>query len=247
MNCIEFETAAERAVETRQPASAMMLEHQSTCSDCRQAWERQRQLDGVIAAWKSVRSRVDLADAVLDQLSRPDTGFDWDSDLPNNSEHYDSEHGLAVVPSSRTLATSRRASRSGLLVLGASAACLAIAILFTAFNSSDPHQLASRSQPVPNQRIHSDVSLDMSTSLTSVISDLQSEYRDVASETTAMAREMVDGITQPVEMSSLTTTDAVDLRPISKDVGRMLQPIGDGVESAFGFLWQALPREIPAG
>lgn len=247
MNCIEFETAAERVVETRQSPSSGMTEHLSSCAGCRQIWERQQQLDSAIAAWKIAQPRINLANAVLNELARPASILDRELDFTDIPVHHASEPGSVVTRASLNTNVPQVPSRSSPLPLLATAACLVIAILFAmSFSSNDRHELASRQNVVPATQVDAELPLDMSETLTAVISDLRSEYRDVATETTAIAREMVGGISPSVEMSPLAT-DAAELLRDSKDFVRMFSPIGDGVESALGFLWQALPSEIPAG
>jgi len=251
MNCIEFEAAVEHAVETREPLAPTMLEHTSTCTDCRQFWEVQQQLDAVIVAWRSAKPPVELVGAVLVELAKP-FGADSLRRIESRLEQ-DDLWANEVISGSRTNAiqapsATTRKSQSGHLAMASVAACVAFAVVFaTQFSGQDRHELARAPQTRMIDRNDVNAPVDVSSTLTAVFSDLRSEYREMASETTSVAREMVNAIPHRVPVSALPVRDEIDLRPNPSDVVRMWQPIGSRVESALGFLWQAIPSEVPSG
>lgn len=272
MNCTEFEVALERAVETREPLATTTLEHVANCAACREIWEAQQRLNAAIVAWKFAVPPTGLADAVLAKLaweddSHAESSSFWEGEaLAEPSSSWEGEapaepssplkatvqppvqrvsplHGSAGASPSRN-----REARSGLLVMATVAACLVVAVVFTAQFSRNPnHNLAQNIRFQPVNSIGSDLPVDVTGTLTTVMSDLQTEYREMANETTAMAWDMVSGIPHPVSVSTIPISDDIELLPKSDDMVRILQPIGNGVESALGFLWKAIPGEVPPG
>lgn len=283
MNCIEFELAAEHAIETRDPLSPAASEHLSACAVCRQSWELQQQLDVVIDAWRLVQPSASMTDAVLMELASPagrvdnPTAGEWEEDLgplplgtlpgepeiPGTWDERLSAPSFGMRPaigqvtgpiSSRfttpgqsTTANSQKV-RSGTVAMIAVAACMVIAgMLMTRLGRVDVNEL-SRTRGIGSIEVaKSDPPLDLSGTLTEVFSDLKSEYREMADDTRSMARDMVSAIPYRVEVSAFPESDKIELLPDSSEMVRILQPIGSRVETAFGFLWNAIPKEIPPG
>jgi hypothetical protein len=263
MNCIEFEGAMELSVETRQPLEPAALNHTLDCENCRSEWDIHRQLDTVIEVWRSevglqavsgltdqqlkaLASTVhpatlpaDLCDLVLAEFKMPPVRH-RSSEL-NVGDHQQ----LAVCSISKESDSPRR---SGLLAIASVAACLFLAVIFATNqprrNSVELAQLAP--PPVIEQPIAS-TPLDVSQTLTAVFSDIRSEYREMASETTSVARDLVNVFPQHVTVPFQASHNELELRPTSGDVVRIWRPISSQVESALGFLWQAVPSEVPAG
>ena len=98
-----------------------------------------------------------------------------------------------------------------------------------------------------DQSISANSPIDLPLTLTEVFSDLRSEYRDLASETTSVARDLVNGLPVRVEVPVRPQPDVVVFGPTANDVGRIWRPIGSRVESALSFLWQTVPSEVPSG
>lgn len=247
MNCTEFEIAAQRAVETRNSLAQPAVEHLATCADCRQAWELQRWLNETIDVWRMVQPSMGLADAVLAELATSggsDGSHSWDSD----DSHSAASTGAQGRTVSRSTSAAGRQNRSAAFAMVAVAACLVIAALFASqFGGNAGHELARTGRGQKAEVAQSDARLDVSRTLTEVFSDLKTEYREMANETTAIAREMVIAFPQRVDISALPQSSTTELLPDSSDMVRMLEPIGSRVESAFGFLWNAIPSELPSG
>lgn len=254
MNCIEFESAVERAVETRMPLPSALLEHAARCAECQKLWEQQRQLDEAITAWRSVMPRKSLADAVLAELALP-VRLDNQDVLDDFAICDESEISLVdLKPQSFAMpvrSATEAKQRSGLLALTSVAACMIVAVVFTsqyARRDLDPARNLASERPKSQSDLKVvESNVDVSSTLTAVFSDLQSEYRGMADETTAVAREMVNAIPHPIAVSVLPDSDPISLHPNPDDLGRMWKPIGAGVESAFGFLWQTVPSQVPSG
>ena len=263
MNCIEFEAALELSVETRQPLEPAALNHTLNCDNCRSEWEIYRQLDTAIDAWRSeigIQGLTSLTDQQLKALASTVHPATLPADLGDlvlaeltmspimlgSSESNVGDHQQFALCSKRKNFESQR--RSGVLAIACVAACLFLAVIFATNqagrNSGELVHISP--SPVVEQPIASTL-LDVSQTLTAVFSDIRSEYREMASVTTSVARDLVNVFPQPVTVPFQASHDEVELRPTSGDVVRIWRPISSQVESALGFLWQAVPSEVPAG
>ena len=138
--------------------------------------------------------------------------------------------------------------RSGILAVASVAACLVLAVIFATNQAGRSSVDLARVSPTPPiEQPITFTPLDVSQTLTAVFSDIRSEYREMASETTAVARDLVNVFPQHVSVPFQASHDELELRPTSGDVVRIWRPISSQVESALGFLWQAVPSEVPAG
>ena len=247
MNCTEFKTAVERAAEIREPLTPDALAHVSTCSECRSVLAIDQQLDAVIAAWRHAEPPTKLVDAVLAELSNPL----WQDDLQEINELSKIEDEELVTVGQSIESTPRRRNRSRVLVIASLSVCLLIAVVSIGLYSGarSPHlgDLAQATHLGDSDPSLADSSMDVSETLVELLFDLQSEYREMATETTSAAREMVNAIPQRVSASMMPDPDEIDLLPSSSDVRRMWKPIGNRVGTAFSFLWQTVPSEVPSG
>jgi hypothetical protein len=238
MNCIEFEAALEYQIESRMEIDPLTMEHVGQCPQCQIAWQIHQQLDAAIVAWRPVEASAGLVDKVLAELmaAMPDL-----QTVRTTGDR---------VTSSRQIETSRTSLAFGhrSTALVASAACLMMAVVFLT-------QLERRELPGIVRRSHSSgrkvevaqAPLDVSLTLSEVLSDLRSEYHEMATETKSAAMELVNGIPRQIEIPRGPDADEILVRPISSDVSRIWRPIGSRVETALGFLWQSLPTEVPSG
>ncbi len=266
MNCIEFEAALELSVETRQPLEPAAVKHTLNCDNCRSEWEIHRQLDTVIDAWRSeigiqvVAGLTDqqlkalastvhpatlpagLCDLVLAELTKPALTHGPAKPVAIGYQH-SSPKALRSKPKNSDLPR-----RSGALAIASVAACLFLAVIFATNQAGrDSRELVKVAPPTFVEQPIASVPLDVSQTLTAVFSDIRSEYREMASETTSVARDLVSVFPQHVSVPFQASHDEVELRPTSGDVVRIWRPISSQVESALGFLWQAVPSEVPAG
>ena len=225
MNCSELEDAIDQCVETHQSLSVSAQSHIADCAECRAVWERFQILDTAIVAWRPVKQSAGLVDAVLAELAAP----------------------VVVTVKATVPSDKRRAVRSSTAALFSVAVCLCIAILVFVQKPVIVDGLARTNHSTTIETVTNDLPLSVSQTLTSVLSDLRSEYRELANETTSAARELVSSIPHSVSVS--LTTDSIDTDPLptSEDVARAWKPFGRGVEHALGFIWNAVPSEIPSG
>ena len=270
MNCIEFESALEFSIETRLPLEHLAVNHILDCDRCRSEWEIRCQLDTAIDEWRSdvgiqavadltdqqlsslanamhpTIPPVDLCDLVLAELLEP--AITYGVAKPNLTGHQ-------LLPQ-RGLRTKSKGPdiqrRSGFLAVVAVAACLMLAVIFATNQADrDSAELVRVSPPSDIEKSATPTApptpLDVSQTLTAVLSDIRSEYREMASETTSVARDLVNALPQHVTVPFPASRDEVELTPTSGDVVRIWRPISSPVESALGFLWQAVPSEVPAG
>ena len=222
MNCIEFEAELENQVETRCAITLAAMEHASQCPECRVAWQIHQQLEVAIAAWQPVEGSSDLSDRVLMQLQMKDPGAFSNASVP---------------------ASNRKFS-----VLVATVVCLLIVIVHLKdFSGNHSNQLAQRSPTTVRETDVSNPQLDVSETLSEVFSDLRSEYREIASETRSAAMDLVNRLPGQMDIFIPAERDDVVVPSTTNDVSRFWAPIGSRVETALGFLWQAVPAEIPSG
>ncbi len=263
MNCIEFEAALEISVEMRLPLEPAALNHTLNCDHCRSEWEIHCQLDSAIDAWrwnagiqavggladhqlKALASTVhlvtppsDLCDLVLAELTMSPVSLgSFKSDAR--------DHQQLALRSKPKNSDSR--SRSGFLAVASAAACVVLTVIFATNRAGrSSAELARVSTPPAIEQPTNPTSLDVSKTLTAVLSDIRSEYREMANETTSVARDLVNVFPQHVTVPFPSSPNEVELHPTSGDVVRIWHPISSQVESALGFLWQAVPSEVPAG
>ncbi|MEI8021487.1 MAG: hypothetical protein WCH39_24975 [Schlesneria sp.] len=242
------------------------LKHTLECESCRREWEIHCQLDTVIDAWRSeigIQALTGLTDqqmkafaAGIDPASLPaglrdsvlaeliDPALTRGLSQPDAGTH----HGLPRTAIHSKSEDSDSLRRSGILAVASVAACLALAVIFATNQARRSSFDLARVSPAPAIEQPITVTpLDVSQTLTAVFSDIRSEYREMASETTAVARDLVNVFPQHVSVPFQATHDELELHPTSGDVVRIWRPISSQVESALGFLWQAVPSEVPAG
>ncbi|WP_010586445.1 hypothetical protein [Schlesneria paludicola] len=258
MNCVEFESAVESAVEERQPLAEHVFEHASACAQCRTRLSLEYQLDLAIESWRSNEQPSEgFVDRILAELSQP--VWNDDSDLDDILATHDAsqlELASPTLPSNPKMETAvapeaieKAVRRSHQMALSSVVACLLLVAVTMSFLSNVQHGTFNglltfhRMQPLTHDEL---AMLDVSDTIAEVFSDLKSGYREMASETSVAAREIVEAIPD-MAAPPLPAADDLDLLPDSSDMKRLWRPIGSRVSTALGFLWQTVPSEIPAG
>lgn len=255
MNCKEFETAFEAAIERRSTLESTFVQHIGTCLNCRTVWQRQQSLDAAIAAWKEIQPPVGLDDAVLADLARSPNLTDLDclAPLTSSDELSDLRQlGYAQPPRPVRLAQTRNQTGfGGLLVVASSVACVVVIVTFAQMFSRTP--LGRELEDMANfNRIRSDqiagtnLPRDYSKAMTEVMSEFKTEYDDFATETSAAVFAIADAMS-PRSDAAVTQADGnSDLVPQASDAVKIWQPFGSRVKTAFGFLRLALPSQGPS-
>ena len=229
MNCTEFEAALASSVETRQPLTTTAREHVTVCTECRIDFDVQQQLNAVIDVWRPVAPPLLLVSAVLSELAMQ------------------SAAGIPSVAIAAERPTSRRI-QSGRLAIASVATCLVLALVIGSRQTGrNPADLAQVRLPQRADRISADEPLDVAETLTAVFSGLRSEYREMANDTTGVARELANALPQHVTIPAIPVRDEFERPRVAGNVARMWSPIGSRVENALGFLWQAVPGDVPSG
>jgi|GEM_PF-5714293 hypothetical protein len=239
MNCIEFESAMERAIELRQPLAATTLEHTMTCAACRRNWELQRQLEIAIAAWRLTQPPAKFTEAVMADVLQPAMAVDSvDDDLIADNDW----HMVAVR------SNPRYARRSARLLLVSPVACLLIAFLLMTFFSEKPSRLqvddmVEAAQNRSEKFVAVGSPPDVSATISEVFTDFRSEYDDVASDTRLAAIDVVKSIPPRVAMSIPDEPNETETSLDHEHSGRVWHPISNRVKVAMGFLWQIVPSD----
>lgn len=234
MNCSEFEKELEQLVETRgESLPEPALAHLERCADCRLLHREHQLINIAIAKWRPVEIPASLLESVMNQviderLSRP----------------------IPAAPSA--------ASRRGWFPVAA-IACLLVIIgvgIGLRPDSNDP-TLAQNGNPPPlRSGPDRGAPVEVATSMAAVLDDLTTEYRGLAADTTATARELAVVIpTAPaipwgdLSVSNIASkSTVVDQDPESAtgvtEIGRT---IGTQITQAMDFLWTSVPAEVPRG
>lgn len=263
MSCFEFESAIEHAVESRTLLDDRAVAHAKSCDACQSVLLRNQHLDVIVNTWQLFQPPANLVDLVLDDLATPiwmdaaQLSADLtESDLWESAE-FQIRPAPVVSPVSLKPAHAvnpvykERSAKSGILAVSALAACLMMfgMVLMNSKKSlevgEDAFAKAAARRWARSNR--SDVQYDVSTTLAEVFSGIQSEYREMASETQTAAREIANSISYPAAPPVITEPENIELLPDAEDVGRILKPIGSRVATALDFLWQAVPSEASAG
>ena len=171
--------------------------------------------------------------------------FSWGKDSTNVAEI---QPARSVSPQPLVAATPRA---DGIAVLVA-AACLLFAVMITSQPSNRRLSPIPKVTVVPPQQLTEPVGVDVSETLTAVLSDLQAEYQEMATETSSAASDLAKVI--PIGANPLSHyvpeqpyPEDFKIRPTSVDAARIWRPISTKVETALGFLWNTVPSQVPAG
>ena len=239
MNCSEFSEELQQLVETRGDSpSESAVAHIRECSSCRQQWRDHLLLTVALRAWTPIANSPSLVDGVLDRLR-------------------------TTVPNSP--------AKSGELrrwpVVATVAACLItlIAIGITRLPKDRNMARIERSQPVLIAPVHppatpnTNESVGVASSMVAVLEDLRTEYREIAEETRASAREFAETIPSSnvspwtefilpeVPGNQVTTIQQPVDTPPRGAVSVISRSIGSQIGEAMDFLWVAVPDGVPKG
>ncbi len=247
MNCSEFDIELEQLVEARGGTlTERAVAHAAACAGCRQRWCDQRLIDAALRAWRPVRSPASLTESVLGQFFEERT-------RPAGSPH----------------TITRSEARMGWMAVSAAAACL-LAVLGIgmatrpgALDRSHAQQLGLQPPRMSQPPAHVSASVEVASSMAAVLNDLRTEYRELAAETSATAREFAvvlretpaapwadlglsDTGSKPVGSTDHSAGNVVDKAPQGA-VSVIGRSIGTQIGQAMDFLWVAVPESVPHG
>ena len=231
MNCSEFETALDELVEARGgQLSDATVEHRQSCPACTQLWRGHCLLDAAVKLWRPVEVPAALTDLVLRSLR--------------------DESPLSPLKRIEREVASPQA-RSGRWVVAATAACLALACLFAVRNGDVGRDRPLAHAPVARSddstTLANGAPVEVSESVVALLADLKAEYRGLADETTATARDLVAVLPQPVAWPTAALTSGDGDQPPSTPASDIGRSIGDQIGQAIGFLWHSVPSGEPSG
>ncbi len=240
MNCSEFSEELQQLVESRGNApSESAVAHARECRSCHQQWRDHLLLSAALRAWAPVADSPSLVDGVLARLST--TVSD-----PVAKSGPDSRRWPAVATVAVCLIT--------LIAIGISR------------RPEDRNQARiERSHPAqlgpipPSADPGTNESVGVASSMVAVFEDLRTEYREIAEETRASAREFAVTIPSPSvspwtefvlpevpETPVRTVQQPVDTTPQGA-VSVISRSIGSQIGEAMDFLWVAVPDGVPKG
>ncbi len=240
MNCSEFSEELQQLVENRGGSpSESAVAHISECRSCRQQWRDHVLLTVALRTWTPIANSPSLVDGVLDRLS---------TTAPNTP--------------AKSGADSRRWP-----VVATAAACLITLIAIGITRRPEDRNMArsERSQPAliepahPPANPNTNESVGVASSMVAVLEDLRTEYREIAEETRASAREFAVTIPSPnvspwaefvlpeVPGTQVTTVQQPVDTPPRGAVSVISRSIGSQIGEAMDFLWVAVPDGVPKG
>lgn len=227
MNCSGFETALNELADSRgRQLPPEATEHCQSCRACTQLWQEHCLLNAAVRLWRSVEVPLSLADGVLQNLR---------GESPRSSLD---RIELEVV--------SKPQARSGRWAVAATAACLAMACLFAVRSGNVGHDrpaALSKSSSTPTNA----VPVEVSESVVALLADLKAEYRGIADETTATARDLASVLPQSMTWPAPVLTNGDADESTSAPASEIGRSIGDQIGQAIGFLWQSVPSGEPSG
>ncbi len=231
MNCSEFETALQALVEVHgNPLSDAAAAHRQSCPACARLWRDHCLLDAAVTLWRPVEPPAGLADFVLRSL-----------------------HDETLLPPLKRVEIDvavRPQPRSGRWVVAVTVACLALACLVAVRPDRDerdrPMVRVPVVQPGDTSPPASATPVEVSESVVALLADLKAEYRGLADETRATARDFVAVLPQPVTWPNPALPGGEVDEPPSQPVSEIGRSIGDQIGQAIGFLWQSVPSD-PSG
>lgn len=230
MNCSEFEAELYQLVETRGDVlSSAAVQHVEDCVGCRTRWRDRQLIDTALQALPSVQAPDWLADAVMRQL------------LPGGSVEPMRSPGVG---------TGVRSGRRGQWL----AVSIAAACLFVLISLGERRQL-DRVTGVPvTPPVVAGPPVEVAKSVAAVFEDLRAEYRELAAETNATAREFAAVLPPNVTTSWMSNAPAVELdspaersAPPPGAVTEIGRSVGNRIGQAIDFLWVAIPETVPRG
>lgn len=233
MNCSEFEKELEQLVETRGeslPCSAAA--HASECARCQLLYRDHQLLSLAMVQWRPVEVPSSLLASVL-------------------SEVLDEQRSRPIQPPTRQVAG------RGWLPVTAVASLLVIMGIGVSLRSGSIDETMTRNGWLPTDQVRTNgAPVEVATSMAAVLDDLKTEYRGLAADTTATARELAVVIptTQAIPWGELSMSN-ISSKPTvmneepeaSGGVTAIGRSIGTQITQAMDFLWTTVPAEVPQG
>ena len=232
MNCSEFETTLDELVDARgRQLSDAAAEHRQSCPACTQLWRDHCLLDAAVKLWRPVEVPASLIGLVLRSLH----------DERPLSQPKRIELDVALRPQ----------ARSGRWAVAATAACLALVCLFAIRSGNDGRDRPMAHSPLAQSNnpttLANAAPVEVSESVVALLADLKAEYRGLAEETNATARDLVAVLPQTVAWPNPVLTNGDGDEPSSVPAAEIGRSIGDQIGQAIGFLWQSVPSGEPSG
>ena len=232
MNCSEFESTLDELVDARgSQLSDEAAAHRQSCPACTQLWRDHCLLNAAVKLWRPVAPPASLTDLVLLSLR-------------------EEEPSSKSIPITMNM-PSRSAVRSGRWAVAATAACLALACLFAVRNGDvgrdRPMAHAPVAQSNDSTTLANAAPVEVSESVVALLADLKAEYRGLADETKATARDLVAVLPQSVVWPNSVLISGDGDEPSSAPASEIGRSIGDQIGQAIGFLWQSVPSGEPSG
>ncbi|MEZ6064641.1 MAG: hypothetical protein R3B90_02785 [Planctomycetaceae bacterium] len=228
MNCQEFETRLEAAIENRDDEALVLLaRHAAVCSSagCRTLWADHLRLEQAIVAWKCPPVPAELSDRVLAELRRP---------LLAAGALTACEVALVERPGDRPINWRRRAIVASIATAGAMLLMLSLSgrndetslVRGERMTDGDGSALAGTDDPVDGGEA------DSAAREADALREVGVHYVVLARKTTGFASDLAMLV---VPESEPTATEADDPEPGWIDsIGERIEPVKSGVSGKLG-------------
>ncbi len=247
MNCTEFESSIQHAIESRQKVDIEPYrQHVGTCSSCRNIWEQYAILETAIAPWASRLPEADLVDRIVSaHIDSPSSDKTFPVDClattPNASTAAATEVAVrfAHVDSAPSRSNAHRTAAIAVTVLAM--LCMTSIFLF-------PHDLPNASNNTvaieSANREGEAVRFEDSTELVSLATEAGTAYVSLAQNAASAFSGVSDLLARPSIPAVQPTDSEVPPSESSPPWQNRFEPISRDLGRAMNYLLQAVPQGV---
>ena len=241
MNCNDFQSAVERAIELRTFVDSDVMDHTLFCEECRSFWELQKHVDDAIIAWHEHHPPKPPIDAVLTALSLDLSSPEIDAD-DNNFELLPSTENSHQSPRLSTQRSNRYSHQATFSATAKWTVCLLLFLatmnfLFRANQSAPMEETVLMDRAAPKDQI-SDSSPDLTSNLSELFKNVQNYARANAGESTTTNTNSPSEATQSLIAGIDNNLSEARIHSMSEYIDVSDNVLFNRVERGFGFLFE---------
>ena len=244
MNCSEFKSAIECAIEQRTQVDPDALEHISSCAECQRNWKLQQRVDEAIFAWRACRPPVPPVEAVLANLTWPLIDQELEPADVQGSVTFSDQFLSVSMAGGEDF--SRTRARSQFLAIASCVACL-LSILVFGLNRFQANvipqgeELSQASQNGNSQLASANTSDDLTTELSNLVGDLRTQLSVRGTEPAESSINVTDNnlANEHVSTDHNSKPNKIEKRVISQVIEQGNHPLLGRLKRGFGFLSQS--------